>query len=68
MYAAGNERDAACRQRLQENRITHVLNVTSHIPLHFEAEGMTYKRLPANDSGCQNLQQYFEEAIAFIGR
>jgi len=62
----GNQRDAANRERLNELGITHILNVTSHLPLHFENEGITYKRLPATDSGSQNLKQYFSEAINFI--
>lgn len=62
----GNQRDAADRGRLSELGVTHVLNVTSHLPLHFENEGIAYKRLPASDSGSQNLKQYFSEAISFI--
>lgn len=62
----GNERDAANLGRLKDLGITHVLNVTSHLPQHFESEGITYKRIPASDSGQQNLRQYFEEAGLFI--
>lgn len=62
----GNQRDAANKERLNKLGITHVLNVTSHLPLHFEDEGITYKRLPATDSGSQNIKQYFSEAINFI--
>lgn len=62
----GNERDAANQQRLEDKGITYVLNVTSHIPLYFEKHGVKYKRIPASDSGQQNLRQYFEEALAFI--
>ena len=64
----GNERDAANQQRLEDKGITYVLNVTSHIPLYFEKLGVKYKRIPASDSGQQNLRQYFEEASAFIGK
>lgn len=65
----GNERDAANRELLERSKVSHVLNVTSHVPLHFENEarnGITYKRLAATDSCSQNLKQYFEEAIEFI--
>jgi protein-tyrosine phosphatase len=62
----GNERDAANLQQLTEFGITHILNVTAHIPLHFEDNGILCKRLPASDSGSQNLKQYFDEAISFI--
>jgi len=62
----GNQRDAASRERLTELGVTHILNVTAHLPLHFENDGITYLRLPASDSGSQNLKQYFSEAISFI--
>ncbi|XP_046567736.1 dual specificity protein phosphatase 10-like [Haliotis rubra] len=62
----GNERDAASLDRLRSHRITHVLNVTSHVPLYYEKQGIKYKRIPASDSGQQNLKQYFEEALEFI--
>lgn len=68
LWISGNERDAANLQRLNDLGITHVLNVTSHIPLHFEKNGIKYKRIPASDSGQQNLRQYFEEAGVFIGK
>ena len=68
MYFSGNERDVSDWDKLQELNITYVLNITSHIPLHFEDRGITYKRLPASDSGQQNLRQYFEEAFQFIGK
>jgi hypothetical protein len=51
-----------------ELNISHILNITSHIPKYFENQGIKYKRLPASDSGCQNLRQYFDEAIQFIGK
>jgi len=62
----GNQRDAANRERLTELGVTHVLNVTAQLPLHFESDGITCKRLSASDSGSQNLKQYFAEAIEFI--
>jgi hypothetical protein len=62
----GNQRDASDRERLRELGVTHIINVTSQLPLHFETDGIVYKRLPASDSGSQNLKQYFQDAIAFI--
>lgn len=61
----GNQRDAADREKLRELGVTHIINVTSQLPLHFEND-IVYKRLPASDNGSQNLKQYFQEAIAFI--
>jgi len=66
--ATGNERDAANRQLLKDVGIDHVLNVTSHVPLHFSDDvTMTYRRIAASDVCCQNLKQFFSEAIEFIG-
>ncbi|XP_014680430.1 PREDICTED: dual specificity protein phosphatase 10-like [Priapulus caudatus] len=63
----GNERDAADLERLRTLRVSHVLNVTSHVPFHHEQRGIAYRRLPASDSTEQNLRQYFDEAFSFIG-
>lgn len=68
LFCLGNERDAFNRELFVELGITHVLNVTSHVPLHFEKENVKYKRLPASDSASQNLKQYFKEAVHFIGQ
>jgi len=64
----GNERDAGDRSLLARLGITHVINVTSHVPLYFEANGVKYLRIPAADSGNQNLKQYFNDAFQFIGK
>lgn len=63
----GNERDIANLDLLRELGITHILNVTSNIQTHFEDQGIAYRRLPASDSGHQNLKQYFTEACEYIG-
>ena len=63
----GNDQDAANRSVLRSHGISHVINVTSHVPLHFESDGVKYLRFPASDTGFQNLRQYFEEAVCFIG-
>ena len=63
----GNQQDAADLNTLRSLGVTRVLNVTSHLPGYHEACGITYKQLPASDSGHQNLKQYFEEAFDFIG-
>lgn len=63
----GNSRDAADLSCLQGLGTTCVLNVTSQLPGYHEERGITYKQIPASDSGHQNLKQYFEEAFEFIG-
>ncbi|KAF2884024.1 hypothetical protein ILUMI_22142 [Ignelater luminosus] len=62
----GNSRDAADLSCLQDLGTTCVLNVTSQLPGYHEECGITYKQIPATDSGQQNLKQYFEEAFEFI--
>ncbi|CAD5123880.1 DgyrCDS12187 [Dimorphilus gyrociliatus] len=62
----GNERDAANKDIIDSLAITHVLNVTSHLPEHFKSSGIIYKRLPANDSSQQDLMKYFDQAFEFI--
>ena len=63
----GNERDAKDLTRLRSLNIRYVLNVTSHVPQMHECPDIRYKRIPASDSAQQNLRQYFEEAIEYIG-
>ncbi|XP_044741243.1 dual specificity protein phosphatase 10-like [Chrysoperla carnea] len=62
----GNGKDAADLECLQKLGTTCVLNVTSQLPGYHETRGITYKQIPATDSGHQNLKQYFEEAFDFI--
>ena len=52
---------------LQSCGITRVLNVTAHVPGYHQQQGIIYKTLPAADSGQQNISQYFDEAVEFIG-
>lgn len=67
-YKLGNERDAANKDIIDSLAITHVLNVTAHLPEHFKSSGIIYKRLPANDSSQQDLMKYFDQAFEFIGK
>ncbi|XP_053986491.1 dual specificity protein phosphatase 10 [Hylaeus volcanicus] len=62
----GNGKDAADLQLLRALGATRVLNVTSQLPGYHEERGITYRQIPASDSGHQNLKQYFEEAFDFI--
>lgn len=68
LLCPGNERDARDLSQLRTLNISYVLNVTSHVPLYYDAQGIRYKRIPASDSAQQNLKQYFEEAIEYIGK
>lgn len=53
---------------LQDLGTTCVLNVTSQLSGYHENCAITYKQIPASDSGQQNLKQYFDEAFEFIGK
>nr|CAH7717521.1 unnamed protein product [Callosobruchus chinensis] len=62
----GNSKDAADLSCLKDLGTTCVLNVTSQSSGFHKERGITYKQIPASDSGHQNLKQYFEEAFEFI--
>lgn len=65
----GCAKDAADRDCLASNDITHILNVTPNLPNVFEAEARyKYKQIPIVDHWNQNLSQFFPEAIQFIGK
>lgn len=61
----GSARDAADNECMNRLGISRVLNVSCQAPQH---PNVTTKHLPADDSGHQNLKQYFEEAFQFIGK
>ncbi|XP_043206824.1 dual specificity protein phosphatase 10-like [Amphibalanus amphitrite] len=62
----GNQQDAKDLDSLKNCGITRVLNVTAHVPGYHQQQGISYKTLPAADSGQQNISQYFDEAVEFI--
>ncbi|XP_043215042.1 dual specificity protein phosphatase 10-like [Amphibalanus amphitrite] len=62
----GNQHDAKDLVSLKNCGITRVLNVTAHVPGYHQQQGISYKTLPAADSGQQNISQYFDEALEFI--
>ena len=59
--------DIAARNKklLDENKITHILNLTTNIPNKYDSY-ITYKKLIILDFESQNIRQYFEEAFEFI--
>ncbi|XP_037072878.1 dual specificity protein phosphatase 10-like [Pollicipes pollicipes] len=62
----GSQQDAKDLVGLKSCGITRVLNVTAHVPGYHQEQGISYKTLPAADSGQQNISQYFDEAVEFI--
>ena len=51
--------------KLNEKKITHILNITMNIPNRFEPQ-IKYKKLIIFDTESQNIRQYFEEAFEFL--
>lgn len=65
---SGNARDSSDLELLTREGITHIINATVNIPNVFENKPQfKYLRIPAEDSNSQDLKQYFEKTISFIG-
>lgn len=62
----GNECHASSKNLLLNLGITAVLNVSQSCPNHFENE-FYYKRIPINDSKCDDITIRINEALNFIG-
>ncbi|CAF1160084.1 unnamed protein product [Didymodactylos carnosus] len=60
----GNEQNAADTQLLSDEQITHIVNVTQHLPCY--SSELNYYHLPVDDSNKQNLIDYFDKAYMFI--
>ena len=61
----GCRRVATNWECLQRENISHVLNVTAHIPNEFE-QHFTYKRIPVEDAAHVDLVAHFLGAFEFI--
>ena len=70
----GNQFDASDPNVLRNLKITHVVNVTSEIPNHFEKEGkillkiigISYMRVLVKDHDEEMIQYYFPRVYGFI--
>jgi len=60
----GNDVVAQDLKLLKENKITHILNLTTNIPNKFEH--IVYKKIIMLDIESQNIRQYFDESFEFI--
>jgi dual specificity MAP kinase phosphatase len=55
----GSEKDAHCKEVLEEFGVKYILNVTANCPNYFEEEQrFVYKRIAVSDTGTQKLSQY----------
>lgn len=61
----GSRRDAADREVLRKNGVTHVLNSTPDCPCHFKDE-LVYLRIAVKDCWNQDLPSHFDDAFKFI--
>lgn len=64
----GNEIDAKDLEKLKQNNIYYILNVTKNIQFYCDHEinNFVCKRIAVDDMTNQNLKQHFDEAIKFI--
>lgn len=61
----GGEEAALNKTKLKEMNVTTILNITDHIPFHYESD-FTYHRIPITDSLNINIRQYFEQTYEII--
>ncbi|CAI8035337.1 Dual specificity protein phosphatase 10 [Geodia barretti] len=62
----GSQKDAHCKQVLQEFGVKYILNVTTKCPnYHEEDKEFEYKRIAVTDTGTQKLSQHFREAFEY---
>ncbi|KAL3090928.1 hypothetical protein niasHS_007303 [Heterodera schachtii] len=65
----GNDETAKSREKIEQNSIRYVINVTSDLPNYFEDDDrFVYMRIPVDDNCSHNLARFFPEAISFIER
>ena len=63
----GSEWNAANSDELEENKITHILNVTKEID-NFYPERFLYKNILLYDLEDSNLLDHWETTFRFIGK
>lgn len=64
LYLSGDD-PAQNREILRENKITHIVNVTTNVENKFESE-LSYKRVRIYDLASENIKDYFDEVFEFI--
>ncbi|CAF1062410.1 unnamed protein product [Rotaria sordida] len=63
----GNAYDAQNINLLKENNIKSIINISKSIPCYYENETLfDYFQLPCNDSGQENILQYFDKTFEYI--
>lgn len=62
----GNSLNASNYYELEDNNITHVVNVSEEISNYFP-DDIKYLRIPVSDTNDASLERYFPDALKFIG-
>ena len=62
----GNSLNASNYYELEDNNITHVVNVSEEISNYFP-DDIKYMRIPVSDTNDASLERYFPDALKFIG-
>lgn len=58
--------DSQNLDRLNQNRITHIINCTPDLPCKWEGK-YKYLRVDVLDLPSQNIRKHFEDVFQFIG-
>ena len=64
----GNSKSAESRKFIEKYQIKYIINVTKEIPNFFENDGITYLKIPINDSDVCNIDidHLFNDSYNFI--
>jgi len=63
----GNRFNAANKRELKRNKITNIINVTTHLPNHYQGYiGLTYSRVKVEDEECENLGVHFPAVTSYM--
>ena len=61
----GDINDASNLQKLKNENIKYIVNVTADIPIYFQKE-FNYLRIPIDDHCSANISQYIQPAVDYI--
>ena len=61
----GNKNDCNNREWLDNNDITHIINLTDDIPNHFDGD-LNYLNLPIDDKNSDDIKEKLKVAIDYI--
>uniref|UniRef100_UPI00398E88B7 dual specificity protein phosphatase 8-like n=1 Tax=Pristiophorus japonicus TaxID=55135 RepID=UPI00398E88B7 len=65
-FYLGSQNDVLNKDLMVENRITHILNVSSNCPKPSFIPDGHFLRIPVNDSYCESLLPWLNKSVEFI--